>query len=344
MRRFLVSTLTLLGLFSLSATAAPPAREREGDKQDKRSGGDNRGERDHEDRRRGGSDVIIVGSPYPYDPYPYPVPPPRFRREQSIAFERDGTLWETRLSGGLPHPVPGVPPAGASQPARSSYWGRLAFVTPQDGGDVVQWITAEGRKPKTVTSAKWGRAAQPAWSPDDKRLAFVSDRDGNDEIYLVGEKGGKPQRLTSNQARDVHPAFASDNRSVFFISDRDSAVPALFRQRLEKNAGSAERVINVPPGRILDVATAPRTPAIAITVEEPDGARHLWLVVPDGKTPPRRLTDGNFRDDSPTFVPPDAATIIFSSEQNGVRSLFSWSPEGIKRLTDGPGDAHPVVW
>lgn len=347
-------SLGLASLVTLSALAAPPAREREEGKQRESERRNEGKQHDDGDRDRGrgdwrgdrdGGGVIVVGQPYPYPgPYPYPdsYPGPKVFRASSVVFERDGTLWESFVNGGLPQTVLGVPPAGAREPARSPVWGRLAFVTPQDGVGVVRWITAEGRKPKTVTSPRWGRASQPTWSPDDKRIAFVSDRDGSDEIYLVGENGGKVRRLTNNPARDSHPAFASDGRTVYFVSDRDGE-PALYRQRIDKN--DAERVQGVPRGAVLDVATARNNPALVVTVETREAGRQLFLVVPDSTSSPRQLGDGKSDDDYPVQSP-DGSKVAFRSKRDGVRGIWLWdrAADRIKRLTDGPDDSRPALW
>ena len=346
MKRFL--SLGFVSLIALSALAAPPAREREEGKQKESERRHEEKSRDDGDRWRGdrdGGGVIIVGQPYPYPvPYPYPdsYPGPKVFRASSVAFERDGTLWESFVNGGLPQPVLGVPPAGAREPARSPVWGRLAFVTPLDGVGAIRWITAEGRKPKTVTSPKWGRASQPTWSPDDKRIAFVSDRDGSDEIYLVGESGGKVRRLTNNAARDVRPAFSSDGRSVYFVSDRDGE-PSLYRQRIDRS--DAERVQGVPRGTVLDVATARNNPALVVTVETKEAGRQLFLVVPDSASPARQLGDGKSDDDYPVQSP-DGSKVAFRSKRDGARGIWLWdrAADRFKRLTEGEGDSRPALW
>ena len=348
--KYLIS-LGILSALALGAIAAPPAREREETKQRENDRGGRGGEdrrnddRDHwrNDRDLGG--IVIVGQPYPYPvPYPFPgsYPGPRVFRASSVIFERDGTLWESFLSGSLPQPVLGAPPAGAREPALSPVWGRLVFVTPQDGVGVVRWITAEGRKPRTVTSPKWGRAAQPTWSPNDKKIAFVSDRDGNDEIYLVGDNGGKIRRLTNNLARDSRPAFASDGQTLYFVSDRDGA-PALYRQRL--NRADAERVQGVPRGAVLDVATARNSPSLIVTVETKEEGRQLFLIVPDSTSPPRQLGDGKSDDDFPVQSP-DGSKVAFRSRRDGVRAIWLWdrASDRIKRLSDGPDDSRPALW
>ncbi len=333
--------LFLIALVPLLLTPAPPAREREESKQEGRgtSSGGGRGseERRQDDDRRGGGDIIIF-SPPGGDPYPYPT---RTRREMSVTFERDGQLWEVALMGNArPNLVRGVPASGARQPARSPAWGRLAFVS--EPGNLA-WITAEGRKLRTLTSEKWGRIAQPTWSPDDKTLAFVSDRDGNDEIYLVGEKGGKPRRITSHPASDTSPALSSDGHSLYFVSDRDG-IPTLFVQNLHQRLPNAVAVGVLPPGAVVSVATARSSPSLVVCVSEP-GGKQIYLVSPLGRTEPRKISDGRGDDDQPCLSP-DGTRVAFRTTEKGASSLVLWdrATGRAERLTDGPTDSHPTLW
>jgi dipeptidyl aminopeptidase/acylaminoacyl peptidase len=320
----------------------PPAREREGSKQSGSSSGSGRGseeKRQDDYNGRGGGGIIFV--PVPDSPYPYPYPNRR-RREPSVTFERGGQLWEVELAGGRPTLVSGVPTPIAHQPTRSPIWGRLAFISPP--GDLV-WITAEGRKPRTVVRAAGGRIGQPVWSPDDRQLGFVSDTSGSDDLYLVGEKGGKPRRLTLGSDSKRSPAFSSDGRLLYYVSDREG-MPRLYvrplRSPIEPNQ---EHTVPTPPGEVIAVASAKSNPNLVVCILGPEKRRQLWLIHPMARIAPIPISDGRGDDDQPALSP-DGTRVAFRTTDKNGRSIIVWDRATGRgeRLTDGPDDSHPTIW
>jgi dipeptidyl aminopeptidase/acylaminoacyl peptidase len=174
------------------------------------------------------------------------------------------------------------------------------WVAPVDGSE----------EPRPFTSGE-RRDGLPRWSPDGRWLAFTSNRGEKEEkpqLYVIAAEGGEARRLTELQEAVEDAGWSPDSTRVAFTArDRDEAYededetrrrPRRFRRLFFK----------------LD--------SVGWTG---DRHRHIWLVDRDGGGA-RRLTDGDFEDDNPTWSP-DGRRIVFS----GLRSE-RWDTELINRL------------
>ncbi len=118
----------------------------------------------------------------------------------------------------------------------------------------------------TVLTTGAGRENFPSWSKGD-RIAFTSDRDGDYEIYSMRPDGTDLRRLTRSPGNDAHNAWSSDGEWIAFTSARGG-----FKD---------ESVLH------------PYNP-------QPYG--DLFVMRADGSEV-RRLTDDQFEDGTPSWLP-----------------------------------------
>ncbi|MBI2189786.1 MAG: PD40 domain-containing protein [Acidobacteria bacterium] len=107
----------------------------------------------------------------------------------------------------------------------------------------------------------------PSWSPRGDRIVFTSNRDGDFEIYTIKVDGTDLRRLTRSPGNDAHTAWSPDGEWIAFASERGG-----FKDE------------------------APLTPYN----QQPYG--DLYVMRADGSEV-RRLTDDQFEDGTPSWVP-----------------------------------------
>jgi TolB protein len=107
----------------------------------------------------------------------------------------------------------------------------------------------------------------PSWSPKGDRIVFTSNRDGDFEIYTIKVDGTDLQRLTRSPGNDAHTAWSPDGEWIAFASERGG-----FKDE------------------------APLHPY------NPQPYGDLYVMRSDGSDV-RRLTDDQFEDGTPSWVP-----------------------------------------
>jgi Tol biopolymer transport system component len=107
----------------------------------------------------------------------------------------------------------------------------------------------------------------PSWSPKGDRIAFTSDRDGDFEIYTIRPDGAGLVRLTSTPGNDAHNAFSPDGEWIAFTSAR---------------GGFKDEAVLHP--------------------YNPQPYGDLFVMRTDGSDV-RRLTDNQFEEGTPSWVP-----------------------------------------
>lgn len=98
---------------------------------------------------------------------------------------------------------------GASYPAVSPDFSRIAYATRIDGNLEIVVADADGQNPRRITDHP-ADDASPAFSPDGQRIAFASDRSGNTDIYLVNIDGTGLINLTPEGSFDFKPVFVPE--------------------------------------------------------------------------------------------------------------------------------------
>ncbi|OGG46107.1 MAG: hypothetical protein A3F84_26820 [Candidatus Handelsmanbacteria bacterium RIFCSPLOWO2_12_FULL_64_10] len=109
----------------------------------------------------------------------------------------------------------------------------------------------------------------PVWSPLGDLIAFTSDRDGDYEIYTIRPDGADLKRLTRQPGNDAHCAWSPDGKWIAFSSAR---------------------------GGFKDEAP------LSLPQWNPQPYGEVCVIRADGSDV-RALTDDQYEDGAPTFVP-----------------------------------------
>lgn len=109
----------------------------------------------------------------------------------------------------------------------------------------------------------------PSWSPLGDLIAFTSDRDGDYEIYTIRPDGSDLRRLTQSPGNDAHCAWSPDGQWIAFSSAR---------------------------GGFKDEA------GLSLPQWNPQPYGEIYVMRADGSDV-RALTDDQFEDGAPTWVP-----------------------------------------
>ena len=174
------------------------------------------------------------------------------------------------------------------------------------------WVASldGSEEPRPFTSGE-RRDALPRWSPDGRWLAFTSnrgDKEQKPQLYVIPAEGGEARRLTDLKEAVEDAVWSPDStRLAFTARDRDEAYDEEDERKRK-------------PRRFTRVFF--KLDSVGWTG---DRRRHIWVVGLDGGEP-RKLTDGDFEDDAPTWTP-DGRSIVFTA----LRSE-RWDTELINRL------------
>lgn len=220
-----------------------------------------------------------------------------------------------------------------------SYQGNL-WIAPASGGDAIR-LTAND-----------SLDTNPRWSPDGKWLAFNSDREGGSQVFLIPAIGGPARQITFHSvAATVHDWFP-DGRSLLVTSARDTRNTGIYRldavtgrmKRLVKDDARSSFTALSPDGKWLAYTRG----ALVDTIRKNyKGAANydIYVAPTDGSAPARRLTDSDKNDMWPVWGA-DNRTVFYSSERDGVGTIWKQSREGgrpVKVVSDPPDSIRFVT-
>ncbi len=116
------------------------------------------------------------------------------------------SLWSVAADGSDPRRIP--VPGDVRSPAYAPDGLRIAYVSPDAGGEIEIWVARpDGSGVRNLSNA-FGIDEQPRWSPDGTRLVFSTNRDGSREIYVVRADGRGALNLTRNGFWDAMPDWS----------------------------------------------------------------------------------------------------------------------------------------
>lgn len=231
------------------------------------------------------------------------------------------------------------------------------------------WIArSDGRsRPMQVTKAG-ANDSQPAFAADGRRLAFVR----NGDIHVVAVNGSGLVNVSNDPARiDDDPDWSPDGRRIAYSGDpcvtggtgAPQGGPCVFAM----NADGSGKVNLTPEEKRADCDDGSQAPGYSHAHHSqdpswsPDGAkiaftgyfdicRHnsggasdIWVMNADGGAKTDLLSDQHTPDEQPAWSPSGSA-IVFASDRDGARGLFSVPSGGgaVTRLTTGQD--HDPNW
>src|SRR5579872_4665276 len=231
---------------------------------------------------------------------------PSTDRERRVVYELDGELNVLDVkTGKSAHIAIRVPDDGVNR--RDGYVSAANLIEQAElspkgervlfaaRGDIFSAPVEKGPT-RNLTHSPGAHDKWPAWSPDGSRIAFLSDATGEEEVYVVAQDGlSPPDKITSGgHAFRYEPRWSPDNKQIAF-SDKDG------RLWVASVAGHASKEIaHCTEGEIRDYAWSPGGGYLAFSMSDPSqfSALYVWSAKEDKV---RRVTSGNFNEDSPAW-------------------------------------------
>jgi len=200
------------------------------------------------------------------------------------------------------------------------------------------WVVdTSGGKPRRLTAS--GKDRSPRWSPDGKRMAFISNRSGKPQIWIMEMGGGEPWLLSTDQAVRSAPVWSPDGKYIVFTA-RDftkdetwvpyPGAPEWDRKRAEeqakkmlsgKNQKESEDEKDGKKDGVFDVKVITRFRYRFDGIGYLGDIRNHAFIVAVPESPPesgevkgnvRRLTQGDYDHDTPSFSP-DGKYLVISA-------------------------------
>ena len=187
------------------------------------------------------------------------------------------------------------------------------------------------------------KGSQASWAPDGKRLAYVAQgQPAGAQIFVKWIDLPGETQLTRLDRGPSNLAWAADSKHIAFTMNVPGNSNVTIRMPARPQGA---KWIDAP--RVVDRLNYRNDGS----GWRPDGFLHVFVISDQGGTP-RQLTDGNYQDGAPKWLP-DSRTVVFSGVRKedaeylrGGSEIYSVSLDGgtIRALTDRDGpDTSPTV-
>jgi Tol biopolymer transport system component/tRNA A-37 threonylcarbamoyl transferase component Bud32 len=198
------------------------------------------------------------------------------------------------------------------------------------------YVRQLGSRAVPVTTDSGDSQRRPLWSPDGSQLLFIQGGD----IVVVPALGGLPRMIVKGAMPFwlVSAAWSPDGKEIAYVAQDSLMVKPL--------DGGAARVLRTP-GQFSGLAWSPDGRWIAYVFGDPrftTGVRDFGNIAPsqirmtraDGSLPETRaLTDDRSLNVSPAWLP-DSKSILFVSNRDGPRDVYSTSVSGSGHIERAP--------
>lgn len=190
-----------------------------------------------------------------------------------------------------------------------------------------------------AVSSRIGLNASASFSPSGKEILATLSYEGGAKLYLLDRQGKVIRKLTKGSAADTSASFSPDGRKIVYVSDRPGW-PQIYV--MDADGSNSERISET--GYCDSPVWSPLGDKIAYSRGTKSG-EHDIVVHDLSSGQAARLTDGSGKNENPSFSP-DGRFIVFTSNRNRKRELFTVSLDGSsqKKLADIPGDCFTPSW
>jgi Tol biopolymer transport system component len=209
--------------------------------------------------------------------------------------------------------------------------GTLVYAPGNPGKMSLVWVDREGRA--QTASFGQGQYRDAALSPDGSK-ALVNH---GPELWIHDFKRGTQSRLTFPGSFATSPAWSPDGKTVLFASDSGGDFD-IYSQPAD-GSRSAELLLKRPYSQYPSSVGPDGT--VAFAEAHPVTGEDLWLLSPDGKTTPYRVS--RFFDSNLSFSP-DGRWLAYDSDESGRREVYveSYPARTAKVAVSSAGGTSPV--
>jgi Tol biopolymer transport system component len=213
----------------------------------------------------------------------------------------------------------------------SSADGTLVYAPGNPGKMSLVWVDREGRA--QPASPGQGQYRDAALSPDGSK-ALVNH---GPELWIHDFKRGTQSRLTFPGSVATSPTWSPDGNTVLFASDRGGDFD-IYSQPAD-GSRPAELLLKRPYSQYPSSVGPDGT--VAFAEAHPVTGEDLWLLSPDGKTTPYRVS--RFFDSNLSFSP-DGRWLAYDSDESGRREVYveSYPARREKVAVSSAGGTSPV--
>ena len=213
----------------------------------------------------------------------------------------------------------------------SSASGTLVYAPGNPGRMSLVWVDREGRA--QPASSGQGQYRDAALSPDGSKVLV----NHGPELWIHDFKRGTQSRLTFPGSFATSPTWSPDGNTVLFASDIGGDFD-IYSQPAD-GSRPAKLLLKRPYSQYPSSVGPDGT--VAFAEAHPVTGEDLWLLSPDGKTTPYRVS--RYFDSNPSFSP-DGRWLAYDSDESGRREVYveSYPARRGKVAVSSAGGTSPV--
>ena len=167
----------------------------------------------------------------------------------------------------------------------------------------------------------------------------------NNEILATTAAGAKPARLTRHPATDASPTWSPNGKQIAFESNRHGDWTSYNDSDIYVMNANGTKVHELTFSNAFDGDPAWGNSGKIAFESLRAGKGDVWTINPNG-TGEKDLTANSPAFDGDPSWSPDGTKIVFTSERDGDREVYSMNADGSNqtRLTTSPGFDENAVW
>jgi len=234
-----------------------------------------------------------------------------------------------------------VLPAGVSAfDATTSGDGAIAFMRPDEAGDLALWLRDPSGQVLRRLSPRGVDDRMPAFAQDGKRIAFVrTDGRAGSAIWIASLERGEMRSLVATSATVLSPSWSPDGSRIVYASN----LGGRFRIWMVAANGTAARPVSDPLGADLEPSFAPDGRRLLFVRQLANGT--IDLVIKDLRAGTEVVLALEGSESGPTWSPA-GDRIAFASDRDGDLEIYTVRPDGsdLVKVTDNDIDDTDPAW